>query len=659
MHVVTWFRSWALWLGLGIFGVVAQAVVPTFALACYTAAGAVLLVRAFLRARFKWSSPRAWLAMLGGAGLLAGLFLYALGPWVGDRRMVLLAAGGAQVLLLALALRSPTAYGGGRGVVVVLGHVAALVGHESVWRLGPTRIAVLAYAGSLVVLTLHAYWTHRAVRDDETLRSWESPFLIIYGLGGVGLALTPSGWFGDPLLAATGGMQLAILGSLALLAGPRPLPAAWRARPGGVVEFLSQAIVVVLLLNILLILVILRFPVLRLPLVLLAMTWLVVAVISEYGAVIFGRRRQVRAPDVPHAPLTVVVSAMDEASHIGTTLAAALSLPSVERLVVVVAARSQDETAAIAEAAAQNDSRVFVVHGTGRTKAEDLTEAWRHVETDIALVLDADEQVEPSTLAHGLHVLAEHPGVGIVQGRKVARPQGALGHFIVVERRYSTLADHPAQDRVFGAAHFGGSAALIRRQVPADAGWWRSIALTEDIEFTMRVHMDTPWHIQYEPRLVVWEEAPADVAALVRQRSRWARGWSQVSRLYLPRLGRANMPLRGKVGLGWQLITAISAPWSVFFPTLLTLWLWGEPIQLPVVLALVLGFVILPSRVVTYGVPYFRDPLVPVRHRIRHFLGAVASAYLWVVVGWFMQLHALYLELSSAPKTWHATRARR
>ncbi len=605
---------------------------------------AIFLSRAIVRARATMASPAAWLAIPFSAVLLWGLF----GMFTAADHAMLAVGLGMQGVLAALSAGGGGAYRGGRGVVLLLGHAVAIIGHESLWRLGPTRITALAYGASMIALSLCAYWAHRVARDDGTLRSWEAPYLLGALVAGVGVAVAP--FAPNPTLLATHLLLLGYLGSVALLAGPPHVRPAWRAPSGGMLEFATQSLALTLLLNMLLLIVVLRFPALAVPLLMVGLSWLAVAVVSEYVSV-FARPPKPSATDEPRPPLTVVVSAMNEEAHIEATLRHALAIPRVERLVVALAARSKDRTRAIVESVAETDTRVRLEVGTGGSKAEDLTQAWRHVKTDIALLLDADERVDD--LSHGLRVLRERPEVGIVQGRKAFEPEGALGLFIAVERRYSTLADHVAQDRLFGAGHFGGSAALIRREVPAAAGWWKNTSLTEDIEFTLRVHIDTPWHVAYEPRFVVWEEPPRDVRSLVRQRSRWARGWSQVSRMYLWQLPRANMPGKGKVGFGWQLITAISAPWSVFFPTLLALWIWGEPLQIPATAAAVLAFVILPSRCITYTVPMFRVPTP-----LRALPGVIVAAYAWVVVGWALQLHALYLELSAAPKTWHATRVR-
>lgn len=74
----------------------------------------------------------------------------------------------------------------------------------------------------------------------------------------------------------------------------------------------------------------------------------------------------------------------------------------------------------------------------------------------------------------------------------------------------------------------------------------------------------------------------------------------------------------------------------------------------PTPLAIALALVVLPARPIAFATARAldgdarRDPLA--------FLFDVGAAYFWIVLGWVVQFHALYLELSDAPKQWLVTR---
>jgi cellulose synthase/poly-beta-1,6-N-acetylglucosamine synthase-like glycosyltransferase len=360
--------------------------------------------------------------------------------------------------------------------------------------------------------------------------------------------------------------------------------------------------------------------------------------------------------------MTVVVAACNEAQVLPASMEENLRLPEELRFVLVPAAKSKDATVDVARAIAErHPGRVRVVLGTSGSKAEDLNLAWASVDTELALILDADETLDERSLRRGLALLLEQPDVGIVQGRKVSRhpDAGFLARFISAERRYSTRLDHPMHADGFGSAHFAGSGALVRRAVAQDVGGWTPATMTEDIEFTLRVHTGTPWRIAYEPRMVVRESDPRDTLELLRQRTRWARGWTECFLLYfLPVLRRrTHLGRKRAAGLAWLLLTPVSALWTTLVPAMLVLRLVGLNV-LPFWVALPLALLVLPSRLLAYGYAALRDPVIPLRRTPGRVAELVLHAYGWILLGWFIQLHALYLELSAAPRTWYVTRKR-
>jgi cellulose synthase/poly-beta-1,6-N-acetylglucosamine synthase-like glycosyltransferase len=356
--------------------------------------------------------------------------------------------------------------------------------------------------------------------------------------------------------------------------------------------------------------------------------------------------------------VTVIVPACGDAACLAESLRHNLALPHPLRFILVPAARSTDGTVELCERTAKADPRVQVVLGDTGSKAGDLNKAWAAVRTDAVLLLDADETVDPDSLRWGLAALRQ-PGVGVVQGRKVSRApdDGFLARFVSSERRYSTWLDQVMHADQLGSTHFGGSAALLRRQVVPDVGGWTERTLTEDIEFTLRTHLDGRWRIALETRMVVREADPRTFADLLRQRTRWARGWAQNLDLYLGDVVRARrrLGLRRAFGLTLLLLIAVSALWTTFVPATMLMRLGGVSPLLPFALAVPLSLVLLPSRLLAYGFAALRDPVIPLPRTPRALAELALQAYLWILLGWLVQLHALYLELSRAPRAWDVT----
>jgi cellulose synthase/poly-beta-1,6-N-acetylglucosamine synthase-like glycosyltransferase len=193
--------------------------------------------------------------------------------------------------------------------------------------------------------------------------------------------------------------------------------------------------------------------------------------------------------------------------------------------------------------------------------------------------------------------------------------------------------------------------------VPPALGGWTDRTLTEDIEFTLRVHLDGRWRIAYSDAFVVRESDPSTFADLLRQRTRWSRGWAQNADLFLGSVvrQRRRLGLRRAFGLSLLLLISISSLWTTFLPATLLMRLGGVSPLLPFLVAVPLSLILLPSRLLSYGFAALRDPVIPLKRTPARIAELALHAYLWILLGWMIQLHALYLELSRSAREWHVT----
>jgi hypothetical protein len=98
----------------------------------------------------------------------------------------------------------------------------------------------------------------------------------------------------------------------------------------------------------------------------------------------------------------------------------------------------------------------------------------------------------------------------------------------------------------------------------------------------------------------------------------------------------------------------VSAPLSSLLPVLTLLRVTGLLPFFPLPAALALAFVVLPARAIAYATARSIDTNAD--HDELAFLFDVFAAYFWIAFGWVVQFHALYLEISDAPKQWLVTR---
>lgn len=594
-----------------------------------------------------------------------------------DEESVITLATSVQLFLLAIDRYPADTSRNTRWRVLIAGHSAVAIGSALeldliIFRPGA---ALLLYATGFSLLLLHAFWMYQLdnsivpPQPNAGPRHQEAILLIALMIGNIGavaasLAVAVALSMPSTRITQTGSVVagVAAVVAFAMLSAPPSPPSRLDPLTGIIATVLQHAGIFVIVLNLIVISAFFVAPGAFFWILGIYLLLLTVGVAVEYLEIAYAHRQlDDDFPSLPHdVPLTVVVTAAFEADVLPESLSHNLDTLKEVPFIVVPAAKSTDGTVEIARGfQSAHPDRVDVIEGTTGSKAGDLNQVWDHIETPYALVLDADETVDAELAAKGVHTLQENPQMGVIQGRKAAAypDTGGLARFVSAERRYSTWVDHPFMDEIFSAGHFGGSTAIFRREVPMEVDGWRPEVLTEDIDLTLRLYLQTDWEVGYDPMMVARESNPATLRALVRQRIRWARGWIQVTNYHIKEILRARRKLgfRQTVGLSWLLFTAVSAPASVVFPAFTLLWFVGLAPALPLVLAIPLAVFLLPARAVSFGYASLRDPIIPSSVTPSTVIEGLAHAYLWVPFAWVIQLHALYLQFVNAPQVWHIT----
>jgi len=232
---------------------------------------------------------------------------------------------------------------------------------------------------------------------------------------------------------------------------------------------------------------------------------------------------------------------------------AALDYPR-EKLIVQVLDDSTDETTTIAaaetarlQAAGLNIHHIRRENRTGY-KAGALAYGLSLVQTDLVMVLDADFVPPPEFLKRTVPYLAANPKLGMVQTRwghlnpfnnwlTLGQTLALDGHFVV---------EQTARSRAGLLMSFNGSGGVWRTQCIRDAGGWRDLTLTEDLDLSYRAQL-AGWHFLYLPDVVVPGELPPQIAAYKQQQARWAKGSTQCLGYILPPLWHSQFTLPQRV----------------------------------------------------------------------------------------------------------------
>lgn len=246
-----------------------------------------------------------------------------------------------------------------------------------------------------------------------------------------------------------------------------------------------------------------------------------------------------------------------------------------ELLDIQVLDDSTDETRAITERLVGEYRAaglpVFYHHRTNRIgyKAGALEEGLKTARGELIAIFDADFVPPPDFLERSVHYFTE-PKIGLVQTRwsylnrnysLLTEVQAMLldGHFVI---------EHGARCGSGLFFNFNGTAGILRREMITDAGGWEHDTLTEDSDLSYRAQLKG-WKFLYLPSLESPSELPVEFYAFQVQQARWAKGLSQVALKLLPRILRADIPLRHKAEAFFHLTPNISYPIMVLVSALM------------------------------------------------------------------------------------------
>ena len=210
-------------------------------------------------------------------------------------------------------------------------------------------------------------------------------------------------------------------------------------------------------------------------------------------------------------------------------------------------------------------------HRTNRHgfKAGALQEGLETATGEFIAIFDADFIPPPDFLTRTIHFFKDSD-VGVVQTRWsylnkefniLTQVEAMLldGHFVL---------EHGARCGSGLFFNFNGTAGVLRRKMIDDAGGWQHETLTEDSDLSYRAQLKG-WRFVYVPAVDCPSELPIETYGFQVQQARWAKGLTQVAKKLLPRIWKADLPLRVKVEAFMHLTPNISYPLMIIVSMLM------------------------------------------------------------------------------------------
>jgi 1,2-diacylglycerol 3-beta-glucosyltransferase len=190
---------------------------------------------------------------------------------------------------------------------------------------------------------------------------------------------------------------------------------------------------------------------------------------------------------------------------------------------------STDQTPILLDQLAQEYDQLKVLHrsaGAGGGKSGALNQVLPLTKGEIIVVFDADAQVSPDLLRN-IIPLFDSPNMGAVQVRKsIVNDQ--INFWTRGQAIEMIMDGYFQQQRIAtnGIGELRGNGQFVRRTALERCGGWNEETITDDLDLTIRLHLDG-WKIGFLMFPFVGEEGVTRLVSLWHQRNRWAEGGYQ------------------------------------------------------------------------------------------------------------------------------------
>ena len=229
--------------------------------------------------------------------------------------------------------------------------------------------------------------------------------------------------------------------------------------------------------------------------------------------------------------VSLLVAAKNEEAVISDLVAMLCSLdyPTDKYEVWAIDDRSTDNTPVILDRLAKEYPQLKVVHRAANAsggKSGALNQVVPQTFGDIIGVFDADAKVTPDLLNKVVPLFAK-PKVGAVQVRK-AIANADENFWTKGQAAEMALDSYVQQQRIAvgGIGELRGNGQFVSRTALNSCGGWNEETITDDLDLTIRLHLDN-WKIDLLSTPAVYEEGVTDAVSLWHQRNRWAEGGYQ------------------------------------------------------------------------------------------------------------------------------------
>ena len=224
--------------------------------------------------------------------------------------------------------------------------------------------------------------------------------------------------------------------------------------------------------------------------------------------------------------VTVLIPAFNEERVIERSVRRVLESRDVEIEVIVIDDGSKDRTGETVRTVFADEPRVRLLTLENGGKARALNQGLKQVRGEIVIALDADTQFEPMTIARLARWFADERLGAVAGNAKVGNRVNLVTRWQALEYITAQNLERRALARLDAVTVVPGAVGAWRLAAIRAVGGYPPDTLAEDQDLTIAIQR-AGWKVHYDQYAVAWTEAPESVAALAKQRFRWAYGTLQ------------------------------------------------------------------------------------------------------------------------------------
>jgi len=249
----------------------------------------------------------------------------------------------------------------------------------------------------------------------------------------------------------------------------------------------------------------------------------------------FERRPAAKSATLPkrYPSVAILVPCWNKAATLGGTVESLLAMdyPKDKLSIVIIDDGSTDGTFEAAQKFAENPQvKIFQKKNEG-SKYSALNFGIAHSDSELVGCLDADSFVEKDALVEIVKKFEEDQETyAVAPSMKVNKPRNLLEFMQATEYTFGIFYKKMF-DNLAAISVLPGPFSIYRRSLFDKVGLFRKAHHTEDMEMAFRMHAHG-LKIVNAHTAIVHTNVPTTVGALVRQRTRWSRGFLENSKDY-------------------------------------------------------------------------------------------------------------------------------